>query len=349
MFTKMIDLKPMIKSVLKNVRWAHGVNMASAIVTKSSPLPRINYTESFITCPRSISPPAGEGTEIVVVALLSPSSSSSCSSFATSLSLICPPPMHCQLALAILAWREIFQHSQLRRPLVWPIEVLWITPASPWRCSDCSECLRGSWWARLSAACTLTICLFAHSQLGPSAHHMWRDGQDGPSCSHCENAPFLTDCTGICPKERSKVYIFHNDGILVAETCTLWKAHIILYMPLQQFEIALNSTNGLKWAIVGQPSLKARPNVAWMTTWCHNIFKHIWTTCRAYISTVTTINYFENWISNTNMTIVIIIGKSEDKHISFFQCFVIGLKVIGIILELVFSNSLDFRQILTFY
>ena len=49
------------------------------------------------------------------------------------------------------------------------------------------------------------------------------------------------------------------------------------------------------------------------------------------------------------MTIVIIIGKSEDKHISFFQCFVIGLKVIGIILELVFSNSLDFRQILTFY
>ena len=135
-----------------------------------------------------------------------------------------------------------------------------------------------------------------------------------------------------------------------------WRKHahcekLILYMPLQQFEIALNSTNGLKWAIVGQPSLKARPNVAWMTTWCHNIFKHshIWTTCRAYISTVTTINYFENWISNTNMTIVIIIGKSEDKHISFFQCFVIGLKVIGIILELVFSNSLDFRQILTFY
>ena len=42
--------------------------MASAIVTKSSPLPRINYTESSITCPRSISPPAGEGTEIVVVA-----------------------------------------------------------------------------------------------------------------------------------------------------------------------------------------------------------------------------------------------------------------------------------------
>ena len=164
MFTKLIDLKPTIRSVLKNVRWAQGVNMASAIVTKSSPLPRINYTESFITCPRSISPPAGEGTEIVVVvALLSPSSSS-CSSFATSLSLICPPPMHCQLALAILAWREIFQHSQLRRPLVWPIEVLWITPASPWRCSDCSECLRGSWWARLSAACTSTICLFAHSQ-----------------------------------------------------------------------------------------------------------------------------------------------------------------------------------------
>ena len=165
MFTKLIDLKPTIRSVLKNVRWAQGVNMASAIVTKSSPLPRINYTESFITCPRSISPPAGEGTEIVVVvALLSPSSSSSCSSFATSLSLICPPPMHCQLALPILAWREIFQHSQLHRPLVWPIEVLWITPASPWRCSDFGECLRGSWWARLSAACTSTICLFAHSQ-----------------------------------------------------------------------------------------------------------------------------------------------------------------------------------------
>lgn len=64
---------------------------------------------------------------------------------------------------------------------------------------------------------------------------------------------------------------------------------------------------------------------------------------------ISNLNYFENWISNTNMTIVIIIGKSEDKHISFFQCFVIGLKVIGIILELVFSNSLDFRQILTFY